>query len=246
MARACPPPDFRDSSAFSSALLRLSAIVVLLWKESSLPEDYVQDHRDRERGGGQHPRLLVPGRLHGLLLLRQAPDQTLELLVALLGAGGKERDDYGDPEADDPSPDRPPEVPGHRATVSDGTHKLETPDHHARNRPRHEPREPAPRRRPPPEHPEEERREERRQEYPMQELEVVEYALERQHGVRGPYAENHPHDGGDAPHGHVVPVRCVGPDVGLVDIVGPDRVEGGHVPRHPAHKGRQQGGQCQP
>src|SRR5215216_6414316 len=84
-----------------------------------------------------------------------------------------------------------------------------------------------PKRRPSPEHPEQEYPEQRCQEYPVQELKVVEYALESHHYVRSPYADEYPRNGSDAAHVHVVPVVRVLPYIGLVDVVGPDRVEGG-------------------
>ena len=40
-------------------------------------------------------------------------------------------------------------------------------------------------------------------------------------------------------------IALVGRDVGLVEVVGPDGVEGGHVARHAGHEGGQQPGQRQ-
>ena len=54
-----------------------------------------------------------------------------------------------------------------------------------------------------------------------------------------------PTDRGHAAHPEIVLVGALLVDVGLVDVVGPDGVEGGDVARHAGHEAGQQRGEAQ-
>ena len=58
--------------------------------------------------------------------------------------------------------------------------------------------------------------------------------------VGGPDAQEDPDHRDHPAHPHIVGVAAVGRDVGLVEVVGPDRVEGRHVARHARHERGQQ------
>jgi hypothetical protein len=107
---------------------------------------------------------------------------------------------------------------------------------HAGHRPRDEPEEAAPARRAAPEHAQKESPEQRRQEDAVQELDVVDDAREAEHQVRREHAQGDARHGGYAAHVEVVAVGGVPVDVRLVDVVGPDGVEGRNVAGHPAHE----------
>ena len=47
-------------------------------------------------------------------------------------------------------------------------------------------------------------------------------------------------DGRRFAHGEIVRVRAAGTKIRLIDVVGPDGVEGGDVSRHPAHEAREE------
>ena len=94
-----------------------------------------------------------------------------------------------------------------------------------------------------PEHPEHERREERRVHEAEDELHHVHRVRVIAREVGAGDAEEYAHHGDRAPHPEVVLVGLLRGEVGLVEVVGPDRVEGGHVAGHARHERGEEGGE---
>ena len=96
-----------------------------------------------------------------------------------------------------------------------------------------------------PEHAEEEGGEERRVDDREDELERVHDVVEVGDGVGCADGEDDAAYGGHAAHPEVVRVGRLLVDVGLVDVVGPDGVEGGDVAGHSGHEAGEKSGEAE-
>src|SRR5271168_3317413 len=96
-----------------------------------------------------------------------------------------------------------------------------------------------------PEHSQEEGGEERSVDDGEDELERVHDVVEVGDEVGCADGESDTADGGHAAHPEVVGVSAALVDVGLVDVVGPDGVEGGDVAGHAGHKAGEKGGEAE-
>ncbi len=96
-----------------------------------------------------------------------------------------------------------------------------------------------------PEHAEQEGGEEGCVDQRKDELEGVHDVVEAGGGVGGGDGEQDAADGGHAAHPEIVGVGAALVDVGLVDVVGPDGVEGGDVAGHAGHEAGEQRGEAE-
>ena len=87
-----------------------------------------------------------------------------------------------------------------------------------------------------PEHPEQERREKRRVHESEHELQDVHDVVERRGEVRRAHAGEDAEHRGPPPHRQVVGIRAVLLDMALIEVIGEDRVERGHIAGHSAHE----------
>ena len=77
------------------------------------------------------------------------------------------------------------------------------------------------------------------------ELERVHDVVEVGDEVGGADGEDDASYGGHAAHPEIVGVGCLFVDVGLVDVVGPDGVEGGDVAGHSGHEAGEESGEAE-
>ena len=87
-----------------------------------------------------------------------------------------------------------------------------------------------------PEHAQQERGEQRGVDEAEHQLDEIHDVVEPRGGVGGGDAHHDAEDRGHAAHPEIVPVAAVRSDVALIDVVGPDGVEGRDVARHARHE----------
>ena len=88
----------------------------------------------------------------------------------------------------------------------------------------------------PPEHAKQERREQRRIDKGKHQLEDVHDVVERRGEVRRAHAGEDAEHRGPPTHCQVVGIRAVLLDMALIEVIGEDRVERGHIAGHSAHE----------
>src|SRR5438445_1795054 len=103
------------------------------------------------------------------------------------------------------------------------------PESNGAQRANEQPDEATPRRRASPEHAKQEGRQQWGIDHGEQDLDIVHNTVETSCQISGTDAKDNPNDGYDTSHPQVVTIGRIALDVGAVDVVGPDRIEGGDV-----------------
>ncbi len=110
------------------------------------------------------------------------------------------------------------------------------PENNGAQRANEQPNEATPRRRASPEHAKQEGCQQRGIDHGEQDLDIVHNTVEPSCQISGADAQDNPNHGDDTSHPQVVTIGRIALDVRAVDVVGPDRIEGGDVSGHARHK----------